>query len=151
MTHGAGKATSELGATRATELGLDEAGAGEVPFTDAGSLDSLRRAIAEWRDKDVASATHQQPLRKDRFVTWSGIEVPDLLTPADVRLDYERDLGLPGRYPFTRGVQPTLYRGRLWTMRMVAGFGTAAETNRRFRYLVEQGQTGLSTAFEFPT
>ncbi len=127
------------------------AGEGEVPFADADGLDSLRRAIQDWRSADVAAAERQHPLRKPRFVTWSGIQVPDVLTPADVEIDYARDLGLPGRYPFTRGVQPTMYRGRLWTMRMFAGFATPAETNRRFRYLVEQGQTGLSTAFDFPT
>ncbi|HEU4579220.1 MAG TPA: methylmalonyl-CoA mutase family protein [Polyangiaceae bacterium] len=124
---------------------------GEVPLSDGDSLEALRQAIAEWRQQDVARAQQKQPLRKERFVTWSGVEVPDLVTPADVALDYERDLGLPGRYPFTRGVQPTMYRGRLWTMRMFAGFGTPEQTNRRFRYLVEQGQTGLSTAFDFPT
>ena len=75
-----------------------------------------------------------------------------LYTPADVAdLDYDRDLGLPGRYPFTRGIQPTGYRGRLWTMRMFAGFGTAEETNARFKYLLAQGQTGLSVAFDMPT
>jgi methylmalonyl-CoA mutase N-terminal domain/subunit len=77
--------------------------------------------------------------------------VPDVLTPADVPIDYSKDLGLPGAYPFTRGVQPTMYRGRLWTMRQFAGFGTPEQTNARFRYLLEQGQTGLSTAFDFPT
>jgi methylmalonyl-CoA mutase, N-terminal domain len=125
--------------------------AGEVPFGNAAELDSLRDAVRAWRQGDVAAAERSQPLRRSSFVTWSGIEVPDLLTPADVDLSYARDLGLPGQYPFTRGVQPTMYRGRLWTMRMFAGFGTAADTNRRFRYLVEQGQTGLSTAFDFPT
>ena len=125
--------------------------AGEVPFGNAAELDSLRREVLRWRTEDVASAEAAQPLRRPRFMTWSGIEVPDLLTPADVQLGYARDLGLPGQFPFTRGVQPTMYRGRLWTMRMFAGYGTAAETNRRFRYLVEQGQTGLSTAFDFPT
>jgi len=133
----------------AAELGADSQG--EVPLADAESLESLRRAIADWRGDDVAKARAKQPLRREDFTTWSGIPVPDLVTPADVAIDYERDLGLPGRYPFTRGVQPTMYRGRLWTMRMFAGFGTAAETNRRFRYLVEQGQTGLSVAFDFPT
>ncbi|MEO8179163.1 MAG: methylmalonyl-CoA mutase family protein [Deltaproteobacteria bacterium] len=131
--------------------GLEESPLGEVPLADGESLATLRDAIAEWRRDDVARARDKQPLRKERFVTWSGIEVPDLVTPADVAVDYAADLGLPGRYPFTRGVQPTMYRGRLWTMRMFAGFGTAAQTNRRFRYLVEQGQTGLSTAFDFPT
>jgi methylmalonyl-CoA mutase N-terminal domain/subunit len=128
----------------------DEA-SGEVPFADGDELHALRSAVQAWRENEVATATARQPLRKSRFVTWSGLEVPDLLTPADVPLDYREDLGLPGQYPFTRGVQATSYRGRLWTMRMFAGFGTPEETNRRFRYLVEQGQTGLSTAFDFPT
>ena len=81
----------------------------------------------------------------------SGLEVEPLYTPDDVEIDYERDLGRPGEYPFTRGVYPTMYRGRLWTMRQFAGFGTAAETNERFHYLLEHGQTGLSTAFDMPT
>ncbi|MCA9594795.1 MAG: methylmalonyl-CoA mutase family protein [Myxococcales bacterium] len=111
----------------------------------------LRRAIAKWRREKVEKTLAKMPARKERFTTWSGVEVPDLLTPADVPLDYAKDLGLPGEYPFTRGVQPTMYRGRLWTMRMFAGFGTPAQTNERFRYLLKQGQTGLSTAFDFPT
>src|SRR5207253_7707496 len=78
--------------------------------------------------------------------------ISDVYTAADLaRLDEERDLGLPGEFPFTRGVQPTMYRSRLWTMRQYAGFATAAETNRRFRYLLEHGQTGLSVAFDLPT
>ena len=91
------------------------------------------------------------PLRQDRFTTLSDLEVPALSTPDSAKIDYERDLGYPGQFPFTRGVQPTMYRGRLWTMRMFAGFGTPRQTNERFRYLLEQGQTGLSTAFDFPT
>ncbi|HEY4346119.1 MAG TPA: methylmalonyl-CoA mutase family protein [Gaiellaceae bacterium] len=83
--------------------------------------------------------------------TISGIEVDPLYTRLDVELDYERDLGAPGTFPFTRGVYESMYRGRLWTMRQFAGFGTAHETNRRFRYLIEHGQTGLSTAFDMPT
>jgi methylmalonyl-CoA mutase N-terminal domain/subunit len=85
------------------------------------------------------------------FSTISGLENEPLYTPGDVELDYERDLGYPGVYPFTRGVYPSMYRGKLWTMRQFAGFGTAAETNVRFRYLLEHGQTGLSTAFDMPT
>src|SRR5690349_698426 len=90
-------------------------------------------------------------LRKEKFTTLSGIEVPELLGPNDLPADYEKNLGVPGEYPFTRGVQRTMYRGRLWTMRMFAGFGTPRQTNERFRFLLEQGQTGLSTAFDFPT
>src|SRR6188472_3963329 len=83
--------------------------------------------------------------------TISGLENEPLYTPDSVEIDYDRDLGYPGVYPFTRGVYPSMYRGRLWTMRQFAGFGTAAETNERFRYLLEHGQTGLSTAFDMPT
>ena len=85
------------------------------------------------------------------FSTISGVENEPLYSPANLDLDYERDLGWPGAYPFTRGVYPSMYRGRLWTMRQFAGFGTAAETNERFRYLLDHGQTGLSTAFDMPT
>ncbi|MFL6016354.1 MAG: methylmalonyl-CoA mutase family protein, partial [Gaiellaceae bacterium] len=85
------------------------------------------------------------------FSTISGIDNEPLYTPDNIDVDYERDLGYPGVYPFTRGVYPSMYRGRLWTMRQFAGFGTAAETNERFRYLLEHGQTGLSTAFDMPT
>jgi methylmalonyl-CoA mutase, N-terminal domain len=85
------------------------------------------------------------------FSTISGIENEPLYTEDNVEVDPERDLGLPGTYPFTRGVYPSMYRGRLWTMRQFAGFGTAQETNERFRYLLEHGQTGLSTAFDMPT
>ena len=85
------------------------------------------------------------------FSTISGVENEPLATPDTVEIDYTRDLGHPGTYPFTRGVYPSMYRGRLWTMRQFAGFGTAAETNERFRYLLEHGQTGLSTAFDMPT
>src|SRR3954471_12524137 len=83
------------------------------------------------------------------FSTISGLENEPLYTPGE--LDYERDLGYPGAYPFTRGVYPSMYRGRLWTMRQFAGFGTAEETNERFHYLLDHGQTGLSTAFDMPT
>src|SRR5437762_7769370 len=85
------------------------------------------------------------------FSTISGVENEPLYSPENVELDYERDLGWPGAYPFTRGVYPSMYRGRLWTMRQFAGFGTAEETNERFRYLLDHGQTGLSTAFDMPT
>ncbi len=105
-----------------------------------------------WRAGARAGAVASTPERRARFETSSGLEIADLYTPADVAgLDEERDLGRPGEYPFTRGVQPTMYRGRLWTMRQYAGFATAAETNERFRYLLAQGQTGLSVAFDLPT
>ncbi len=120
---------------------------GESP----GELEAIRRAAAEWRNRTVPRAEARIPARKARFTTWGDLPVPDTLTPADVPLRYLRDLGMPGEYPFTRGVQPTMYRGRLWTMRMFAGFGTPEQTNARFKYLLAQGQTGLSTAFDFPT
>src|SRR5438552_18875969 len=92
------------------------------------------------------------PERKgELFSTISGLENEPLYTPDKVEIDYERDLGYPGVYPFTRGVYPSMYRGKLWTMRPFAGFGTAAETNERFRYLLEPGQTGLSTALDMPS
>ena len=124
---------------------------GEAPELDSEQAAEIRSAVDEWRRGAVARSVERLPLRKERFTTWSGVDVPDVLTPADVPIDYLNDLGLPGQYPFTRGVQPTMYRGRLWTMRMFAGFGTPEQTNERFRYLLEQGQTGLSTAFDFPT
>jgi methylmalonyl-CoA mutase, N-terminal domain len=143
--------TSPAPAAAANDPDAAQASLGEATFAGDAELAELKRALHAWREQHVAQAVARQPLRKSRFVTWSGVPVPDVLTPADVELDYLEDLGLPGVYPFTRGVQPTLYRGRLWTMRMFAGFGTPEQTNQRFRYLVEQGQTGLSTAFDFPT
>ncbi|HWP63262.1 MAG TPA: methylmalonyl-CoA mutase family protein [Candidatus Binatia bacterium] len=105
-----------------------------------------------WRATTRAKALASAPERRARFETSSGIEIADLYTPADIAdLDEDRDLGRPGEFPFTRGVQPTMYRSRLWTMRQYAGFATAEETNRRFRYLLEHGQTGLSVAFDLPT
>src|SRR4051794_4595906 len=89
--------------------------------------------------------------RDARFTTISGLPVEPLATPDTVDVDVERDLGLPGEFPFTRGVYPSMYRGQLWTMRQFAGFGTAEETNERFRYLLDHGQTGLSTAFDMPS
>jgi methylmalonyl-CoA mutase N-terminal domain/subunit len=101
-----------------------------------------------WREESYASAPER---RGELFSTMSGIENEPLVTPDSSTVDYERDLGYPGAFPFTRGVYPSMYRGRLWTMRQFAGFGTADETNERFRYLLEHGQTGLSTAFDMPT
>jgi len=105
-----------------------------------------------WRETTRRKAVEAAPERRESFETSSGIEVRDLYTPADTAADDEdRDLGRPGEFPFTRGVQATMYRSRLWTMRQYAGFASAEETNRRFRYLLEQGQTGLSVAFDLPT
>jgi methylmalonyl-CoA mutase N-terminal domain/subunit len=105
-----------------------------------------------WRQTLRAKAIGAAPERRERFETSSGIEIRDLYTPADIAgLDEDRDLGRPGEFPYTRGVQPTMYRSRFWTMRQYAGFATAEETNARFRYLLEHGQTGLSVAFDLPT
>ena len=111
---------------------------------DRGAAESL----GAWR----ANVYERAPERTDElFSTISGIENEPLATPENADTDYARDLGFPGAYPFTRGVYPSMYRGRLWTMRQFAGFGTAEETNERFHYLTEHGQTGLSTAFDMPT
>jgi methylmalonyl-CoA mutase N-terminal domain/subunit len=104
-------------------------------------------ATEEWR-RELYDA---KPERDALFTTISGLPNEPLSTPDNVEIDYERDLGYPGVYPYTRGVYPSMYRGRLWTMRQFAGFGTAEETNARFRYLRDHGQTGLSTAFDMPT
>jgi methylmalonyl-CoA mutase N-terminal domain/subunit len=105
-----------------------------------------------WRETTRARALKGQSERRARFATTSDIEIADLYTPADTAaLDEDAALGRPGEFPYTRGVQPTMYRGRFWTMRQYAGFASAAQTNERFRYLLEQGQTGLSVAFDLPT
>jgi methylmalonyl-CoA mutase N-terminal domain/subunit len=120
--------------------------------SDDSSPEPVDPGRERWRGSTRRKALEGAPERRERFETSSGLEVRDLYTPADVAgLDEDRDLGRPGEPPFTRGVQPTMYRSRLWTMRQYAGFSTAAETNRRFRYLLEQGQTGLSVAFDLPT
>ena len=112
----------------------------------------VAKAYQEWEDKVVKKGLARSPERKKRFQTTSGIEVKRLYTPADTAdLDYTEALNFPGQSPFTRGVQPTMYRGRFWTMRQYAGFGTAEESNKRYRYLLKQGQTGLSVAFDLPT
>src|SRR5207342_858702 len=114
------------------------------------TIERLRHDLAQWRSGPVQEAQRKISPRLERFTTWSDVEVPDLVTPADIAIDYPTDLGLPGQFPYTRGVQPTMYRGRLWTMRMFAGFGSPADTNQRFKYLMAHGTTGLSTAFDMP-
>ena len=121
------------------------------------ALARLRAEQEKWRREDLARALAKTPLRRRDFQTDSGIPIPDLLTPADVGTPsvediarYEEQLGFPGRYPYTRGPQPSMYRGRLWTMRQFAGFGTPEDTNQRFKYLLEHGVSGLSTAFDMP-
>jgi len=119
---------------------------------DEDDLASIREDREEWEAETLDPTLDRHGERKEQFATVSNLDVDRLYTPADVAdLDYTEDLGFPGEEPFTRGVYPTMYRGRTWTMRQFAGFGTATETNERFHYLIEEGQTGLSTAFDMPT
>ncbi len=120
---------------------------------DPDDLEEIRSKKAEWEDEQVEPTLERFGERQEQFTTDTGGQPVDrLYTPADVAdQDYEEDLGFPGEEPYTRGVYPTGYRGRLWTMRQYAGMGTAEETNERFRYLLDQGQTGLSMAFDLPT
>ncbi|NHN58213.1 MULTISPECIES: methylmalonyl-CoA mutase [Halorussus] len=119
---------------------------------DDDDLAEIRDAKEEWEEETLDPVLDAYGERRDRFATVSNLEVDRLYTPEDVAdLDYEEDLGFPGEDPYTRGVYPTMYRGRTWTMRQFAGFGTAEETNERFHYLIDEGQTGLSTAFDMPS
>lgn len=119
---------------------------------DKKKLEELKNQLSAWEETSLKKALSQLPERADEFITTSSEPINRLYTPLDVAdSDYASDLSLPGDYPFTRGVHPTLHRSKLWTMRMFAGFGTAEETNARFKYLLEQGQTGLSIAFDLAT
>jgi methylmalonyl-CoA mutase N-terminal domain/subunit len=119
---------------------------------DDKHLERIQRAKRAWESQTVRKTLERLPERHPHFTTTSGIPLERLYTPLDgVDLDYLSALGFPGEYPFTRGVQPSMYRGRLWTMRQYAGFGTAEESNQRYKYLLNQGQTGLSVAFDLPT
>ena len=119
---------------------------------DEQALEELAQQTEAWQTGALDQALNRFPERYGEFSTMSGLPIKRLYTPADTAaIDYAADLGLPGDYPYTRGVHATGYRGRLWTMRMFAGFGTAEETNQRFKYLLHQGQTGLSVAFDMPT
>jgi methylmalonyl-CoA mutase N-terminal domain/subunit len=111
-----------------------------------------RKSLAEWREGAYAKALKRAPERQPKFETTGGIAIEPLYTPESLNgWSYDQQLGYPGEFPYTRGVQPTMYRGRFWTMRQYAGFADAEESNRRYRYLLEQGQTGLSVAFDLPT
>ena len=115
------------------------------------TLEEIHKRKKEWERETVSKSLEKLP-EKAEFLTSSEIPIDRVYTPLDIeRLDYLKDLGFPGEYPFTRGVYPTMYRARLWTMRQYAGFGTAEQTNQRFKYLLQQGQRGLSVAFDFPT
>src|SRR5438270_587376 len=116
---------------------------------------ALRAAVdaerAAWEAGELAAFLRRQPEQKEHYLTRARRPVRRVYTPADLAGTTFEDIGLPGRYPYTRGPYPTMYRGRTWTMRQIAGFGTAEDTNQRFKYLVAQGQTGLSTDFDMPT
>ena len=118
-----------------------------LTVTLMSDMEKIVQQKEDWEKK--AAAAFKSPLKPAK--TWSGIEVPPLATPADVEADFSRDIGFPGEFPYTRGVYPTMYLGKPWTMRQYAGFGSAAETNERFKFLLDQGQTGLSVAFDLPT
>ena len=119
---------------------------------DEKVLQKIQAGKEKWDQGPVAKTLSKSPEARAVFTTISGTPVERLYTPLDVKgIDYDRDLGYPGLFPFTRGVQPTMYRGRFWTMRQYAGFGDAKSTNERYRYLLQQGQTGLSVAFQLPT
>ncbi|MCH7610468.1 MAG: methylmalonyl-CoA mutase family protein [Chloroflexi bacterium] len=119
---------------------------------DEGELEEIREALEKWEETTLQQATAEMPERREQFISTSSEPIERLSTPLDIaEMDYVRDLGMPGQFPYTRGIHPTMYRARPWTMRMFAGFGTAEETNARFGYLLDQGQTGLSIAFDLPT
>ena len=119
---------------------------------DKKKIDAAKEAQKKWEETTLSKYVQKAPERKKDFLSVSGIPIKRLYTPSDTEsMEYLRDLGFPGEFPNTRGVYPTMYRGRFWTMRQYAGFGTAEETNQRFKYLLKEGQTGLSVAFDLPT
>ena len=131
-----------------------------IDGTDAGKLGKSevhmdsdhQKAYEKWKKEILEPALAKHPERREEFITTSSQKVDRLYTPLDTaHIDFPRDISYPGEFPYTRGIHSTMYRGRLWTMRMFAGFGSAGETNERFKYLLKQGQTGLSTAFDLPT
>ena len=122
------------------------------PLYARESLEQIASEQQRWEETTVAQSARRIPEQREQFSTQSDMPIRRLYTPVDTAgLDYERDLGFPGEFPYTRGAQPTMYRAKPWTMRMFAGFGTAEETNERFKYLLKQGQTGLSVAFDMAT
>lgn len=137
-------------------LGLsDEVSRGYKPGTEVESgLPHRQPSSGEqrWEDETLKPALRESPERQEKFTTLSGVPIQRLYTPADLaNFDYSQDLGDPGDYPYTRGIHPTMYRGRIWTMRQFSGFGSPEDTNQRLHYLLKQGQTGLSIAFDLPT
>jgi methylmalonyl-CoA mutase N-terminal domain/subunit len=119
---------------------------------DRQELENIKQSKDKWEETTLHYTLSKSTERRAKFITASSEEIDRLYTPLDIAsMDYNRDLAMPGEYPYTRGVHSTMHRGRFWTMRMFAGFGTAEETNQRFKYLLEHGETGLSTAFDMPT
>ncbi len=119
---------------------------------DSEKLNKIKEEKERWEQTTYKKSVEKVPERLKSFTTVSDQPINKLYTPDDIKdFDYFKDLGFPGEFPYTRGVQPTMYRGRLWTMRQFAGLGTAEDTNQRFKYLIEHGETGLSTAFDMPT
>ena len=117
---------------------------------DGDTLKALTKELNQWSAETLAKSVEKMPTRREQFMTDSGIPIPPIMTAVDRKNENPADLGLPGEFPYTRGVQATTYRSRLWTMRQFAGFGTPEDTNKRFKYLISQGMTGLSTAFDMP-
>jgi len=115
------------------------------------SSDEIAQETVKWEADELAGFLKRVPERKDQFYTLGDIPVKRTYTAADIANTPAADIGLPGKYPYTRGPYPTMYRGRNWTMRQIAGFGIAEDTNKRFKYLIAQGQTGISTDFDMPT
>jgi 2-hydroxyisobutanoyl-CoA mutase large subunit len=123
-----------------------------MPDTVHGlSVEELRAQLRDWEENEVAAFLERQPERREQFFTQGDVPVKRVYTAADAAETPLEDIGLPGRFPYTRGPYPTMYRGRTWTMRQIAGFGTGEDTNKRFKYLIEHGQTGISTDFDMPT
>ncbi|MEW5703246.1 MAG: methylmalonyl-CoA mutase family protein [Pseudomonadota bacterium] len=123
----------------------------EKQALDNMAREQLEQQVKEWEKEELASFLKRQPEQKEEFYTFGNLPVQRVYTALDVQDTPLEDIGLPGQYPFTRGPYPTMYRGRTWTMRQIAGFGIAEDTNKRFKYLIAQGQTGISTDFDMPT
>ena len=114
-------------------------------------ISQFAQQLEAWEKQELGAFLKKTPERQKEFRTMTGFPVKRVYTPLDLAETPPEDIGLPGQYPFTRGPYPTMYRGRVWTMRQIAGFGTAEDTNKRFHYLIAQGQTGLSIDFDMPT
>ena len=130
----------------------DKAGEKKAAKKTNKDVDAITQAKEEWEQGTLAAHVRKHPERREEYFTTSSKPIRRIYTPADVPdFEYMKDLGFPSDYPYTRGVQPTMYRGRIWTMRQFAGMGTAEESNARYKFLLEHGQTGLSVAFHLPT